>query len=255
MEVTDFMIQGRARKWWKTTYAAMMRDLGRFSWTHFRETFVSLYFPPAFRQAKEMELLHLRQGDMSIDAYQGKFLDLISYAPHLSESSAAKYSHFLKGLNQDIYELVSICDDPTSFEGLVNRCKQAETTIAQRKMFQSSRPQSSLGPRAQSFKKMGTSSSSSGFGSVHHFGRKMQGHCDHCGRKHPSDPCHRISGACFLYGEMGHLQRDCPTRGGSGHSSHASVPQRTPTEPIGSSQLRPRAQGQVFALNQDQTQA
>ncbi|XP_073026627.1 uncharacterized protein [Primulina eburnea] len=54
---------------------------------------------------------------------------------------------------------------------------------------------------------------------------------------------------------MGHLKKNCPQlRGGagSGSGSQTTVQQRMQGQAMGSSNLRPRAQGQVFALNQDQ---
>ncbi|XP_073287620.1 uncharacterized protein [Primulina huaijiensis] len=193
MEVVDFMIQGKARKWWKSVSVILVQQRGWIRWEHFRQAFINHHFPPALRQAKEMELLTIKQGDSSIENYQKRFTDLFPYAPHISENSAAKYSHFLNGLNQEIYDRVSVCDDPTSYEGLVNRCRQAEISIARRKAMQASKSSRSLGPRGQSFKKS-ASSSSSGSGGVHNFGRKKL-QCGHCGGNHQTENCRK---------------RDCP---------------------------------------------
>ncbi|XP_073030721.1 uncharacterized protein [Primulina eburnea] len=198
-----------------------------------------------------MELLTIKQGDSNIEDYQKRFTDLLPYAPHISENSAAKYSHFLNGL--------------------VNRCRQAEISIARRKAMQASKNSSSLGPRGQSFKKS-ASSSSSGSGGVHSFGKKKM-QCGHCGGNHPTENCRRATGACFNCGGFGHMKRDCPnlenqSGGGgsmtgsySGKQSEATVQQKGfPAQ--GScrggmsqgSQQRPRVQGQVFALNQEQAE-
>ncbi|XP_073277668.1 uncharacterized protein [Primulina huaijiensis] len=56
MEVADFMIQGKARKWWKPVSAILVQQHGRIRWEHFRQAFINHHFPPALRQAKEMEL-------------------------------------------------------------------------------------------------------------------------------------------------------------------------------------------------------
>ncbi|XP_073019070.1 uncharacterized protein [Primulina eburnea] len=202
------MIQGKARKWWKFVSVILVQQQGRIRWEHFRQAFINHHFPPALCQAKEMELLTIKQGDSNIEDYQKHFTDLLSYAPHISENYAAKYSHFLNGLNQEIFDRVSLCDDPTSYKGLMNRCRQAEISIARRKAMQASKISSSLGPMSQSFKKS-VSSSSSSSGGVHSFGsKKLQ--CGHCGGNHPMENFRRATVACFSCGGFGHMKRDCP---------------------------------------------
>ncbi|XP_075494831.1 uncharacterized protein LOC142532408 [Primulina tabacum] len=205
MEVTDLMIQGKSRKLWKPVYAIVQQH-GRIRWEHFRQALINHHFLPALRQAKEMELLTIKQGDSSIEDYQKRSMDLLPHAPHISENSAAKYYNFLNGLNQEIFYRVSVSDDPTSYEGLVNRCRQAETSIARRKAMQVSKSSSSLGPRGQSFKKS-VPSSSSDSGGVHSFGRKS---CNVATAEAITRNCRRATCACFNCGGFGHMKRDCP---------------------------------------------
>ncbi|XP_073309102.1 uncharacterized protein [Primulina huaijiensis] len=137
--------------------------------------------------------------------------------------------------------------------------------------MQASKSSSSLGPRSQSFKKS-ASSSSSGSGGGYNFGRKKL-QCGHCGGNHQTENCRKVTGACFNCGGFGHMKRDSPNLknqsigGGfmegsySGKQSEATVQQKGfPAQ--GSrrggisqgSQQRPRVQGQVFALNQEQAE-
>ncbi|XP_073118436.1 uncharacterized protein [Henckelia pumila] len=90
-------------------------------------TFIlELHFPPALRQENSLEVLNLKQGSMSIDQYQQQFLDILPVCPHHGTSSETKYDHFLQGLNHEIYDRITVCDDPTSYEGLMNRCHQGK---------------------------------------------------------------------------------------------------------------------------------
>ncbi|XP_073036671.1 uncharacterized protein [Primulina eburnea] len=208
IETLSFLLEGRARKWWRSTSAPIVQSQGRVTWADFRAAFMQLYFPPALRQAKTIELLNLKQGSMSVDEYQQKFFELLPFAPHISGSSEAKYDHFLQGLNQEIFDRVTVCDNPTSYDGLVNRCRQAEISLQRGRAILSSRPPSTLGPRSQSFKKSGSSSSGSGSRSsgVFRFGEKKDA-CVHCGKNHPSEQCRSAAGACFQCGEMGISRR------------------------------------------------
>ncbi|XP_073129399.1 uncharacterized protein [Henckelia pumila] len=135
------------------------------------------------RQAKAIELLNLKQGSLSVDEYQQKFIDLLPYCPYIGASFEAKYDHFLQGLNQENFDRVTVRDDSNSYEGLVNRCRQAEISV----------------------------------NCVMHFGKK--GQCAHCGKNHPTDKCHKVAGACFHCGEIGHLKNDCAQARGAGFGS------------------------------------
>ncbi|XP_073153727.1 uncharacterized protein [Henckelia pumila] len=232
MEALDFLVEGRALKWWSSTSAPMIAARGVVTWADFRASFQKLYFPPALGQVKASKLLSLRQGTMNIDEYQQKFFDILSYCPEISSSTDMKYNLFLQGLNPKIHDPVAVGDD-TTYEGLVSRCHQIEDSLKRnRSFFYTSRPASSLGPNTQSFKKQGVSSSFSGSGSggVHHFGKKKgQGQCASCGDKHPTEKCRR-SGSCYRCGELDHMKRDCPKITGgspSGSGSQPSIPQRS----------------------------
>ncbi|XP_073121983.1 uncharacterized protein [Henckelia pumila] len=259
METLDFLIEGRALKWWNSTSAQMIAARGVVTWADFRASFQKLYFPPALRQAKANELLSLRQGTMNIDEYQQKFFDLLSYCPEISSSTDMKYNVFLQGINPEIHDRVAVSDD-TTYKGLVSRFHQAEDSLKRnRTFFPSSRTVSSLGPNTQYFKKQGVSYSSfgSGSGGMHHFGKKKgQGQCASCGARHPTEKCRR-SGACYRCREMGHMKRDCSqiTEGSaSGYGSQPSISQRSQGQSVGSTNQRPCVSGQVFALSQDQIQ-
>ncbi|XP_073120715.1 uncharacterized protein [Henckelia pumila] len=221
METLDFLVEGRARKWWDSTYAPFIAARGVDTWDEFRTAFHKMYFPPALQQMKTSELLGLRQGSMSIEEYQLKFFELLPYCPQIFDSMGAKYNLFLQVLNPEIHDRVVVGDDMT-YEGLVSRCHQEEDSICRNRSFYSSRPASSLGPRAQSFKKS-SSTSSSGSGEVMHFGRKNQGPCKHCGGNHPANRCRK-----------------------------ALVQQKTQGQSTGGSNLKPRTSSQVFALRHDQ---
>ncbi|XP_073137102.1 uncharacterized protein [Henckelia pumila] len=116
METLEFLVEGRARKWWNYASPPFISAQGVATWEEFRTVFHKLYFLPALRQAKTREFLGLRQGSMSIDKYQLKFFELLPYCPQISDSEA-KYNLFLQGLNLEIHDRVAVGDD-MAYEGL-----------------------------------------------------------------------------------------------------------------------------------------
>ncbi|XP_073153209.1 uncharacterized protein [Henckelia pumila] len=128
MEGLEFVPDGRACLWWDSKADQARTERGRVTWEDFHQQFQKLYFPPAVRQARSMDFLMLRQGSMTIDEYQQRFIDLLSFSLHINESDASKYDIFLQVLNPDINSQVVVCEDPTSYETLVNRCHQVENS-------------------------------------------------------------------------------------------------------------------------------
>ncbi|XP_073152868.1 uncharacterized protein [Henckelia pumila] len=113
METLGFLVEGRARKWWRSTSAPFVADRGVVTWAEFLTAFEKLYFLPALRQAKASEFLSLRHGTMIIYEYQHKFFEILPYCSHNAASSEAKYDLFLQGLNPEIHQLVAVGSDMT----------------------------------------------------------------------------------------------------------------------------------------------
>ncbi|XP_073119895.1 uncharacterized protein [Henckelia pumila] len=124
METLKFLVEGSARKWWRSTSAPIIAARGVVSWADFRLAFHKLYFSPALRRAKASVLLSLRQGLMSIDEYQHKFFELLPYCPQISDITEEKYNLYLQGLNPGIHDRVAVGDGMT-YKGLVSRFRQA----------------------------------------------------------------------------------------------------------------------------------
>ena len=61
------------------------------------------------REAKVLEFINLRQGNMKVKEYSLKFTQLTRYAPHVVADSRAKMSKFTLGVN----------------DSMVNECRSA----------------------------------------------------------------------------------------------------------------------------------
>ncbi|XP_073120088.1 uncharacterized protein [Henckelia pumila] len=102
-ETLCFLLEGNVRKWWRSTSTPFIEARGVATWTEFRNSFEKLNFPPSLRQSKASELLSLREGTMTIDEYQQKFIELLPYCSQFDSSSEVNYDMFLQGLNPEIY--------------------------------------------------------------------------------------------------------------------------------------------------------
>ncbi|XP_073133590.1 uncharacterized protein [Henckelia pumila] len=86
METLGFLLEGNARKSWITVSTSIIAAREVATWAEFRAAFEKLYFP---LHLKAIELLSLRQGMMTINEYQQKFIELLPYCSQFSGSSTA----------------------------------------------------------------------------------------------------------------------------------------------------------------------
>lgn len=59
MEAVSLLLEGRDLKCWKSTSAPILHENSRVTWAYFHSAFMKLYFPPALRQEKTIEILNL----------------------------------------------------------------------------------------------------------------------------------------------------------------------------------------------------
>ncbi|GFZ19571.1 hypothetical protein Acr_28g0002760 [Actinidia rufa] len=74
-----FMFEGAALIWWQLKKPLEPLWL----WPRFLEVFNEEYFPEMVRDQKIQEFLNLKQGNMIVVVYNGKFMELSRYAPHI----------------------------------------------------------------------------------------------------------------------------------------------------------------------------
>lgn len=148
MKVVSFLVKGRARKWWEFVSLPIIQERNRVTWANLCLDFMKI---------------------ISIE-----IIWVVAFAPHINANSEAKLDHCFQALNQEIIDRVTVCDDPTSYERLVNRRRQAEVSLNCDIFIQSSRTIGTPGLRAQSFKK--SASSSSRYGEVFKFVRHCTRH-------------------------------------------------------------------------------
>ncbi|XP_072072084.1 uncharacterized protein [Arachis hypogaea] len=111
VEFGTYQLQGEAQYWWQGTRRILQPDGAAIPWEVFRTEFYKKYFPNSARNAKELELMQLKQGQMTIAEYTSKFEELCHFsricqgAPEdFAEWKCIKYEG---GLRSDILSFVA----------------------------------------------------------------------------------------------------------------------------------------------------
>ncbi|XP_057755206.1 uncharacterized protein LOC130974369 [Arachis stenosperma] len=80
VEFGTYQLQGEAQHWWQGMRLILQPDGVVISWELFREEFYKKYFSSSARNAKEPELLQLKQGQMTITEYSSRFEELCRFS-------------------------------------------------------------------------------------------------------------------------------------------------------------------------------
>ncbi|KAL4381136.1 hypothetical protein AHAS_Ahas04G0103300 [Arachis hypogaea] len=176
-------------------------------------------------EAKEMELMQLKQGSISVAEYTNKFEELCRFS-RVCQGDPETYERWrcIK-YHRGLKDPLEIC----VFSDLVNKARVVEEyakTVAASKDTHGGSSSWGCGkyfhPRGQSFKRGGYApQGQEGFkrNNQNQFQyAKRRGNqskrspdlaCDRCGCFHPYDSCKIGLGGCFKRGLPGHIARDC----------------------------------------------
>ncbi|XP_057734232.1 uncharacterized protein LOC130949569 [Arachis stenosperma] len=156
------MLEGEAEYWWQGIQQLLQQNEGDIPWDSFREEFYKKYFPRAARDAKEMELILLKQGDMTIAEYARKFTDLCCFSKicqgNLADFEEWKCLKFEGGLREELINFVVLLEI-RNFAELVNKNKLVEECSKKVAIARANRKEASrrdfihdLAPEGRNFK-------------------------------------------------------------------------------------------------------
>ncbi|XP_016199825.1 uncharacterized protein LOC107640837 [Arachis ipaensis] len=200
VEFETYQLQGEAQHWWQGVRCILQPDGVVISWELFREEFYKKYFPSSPRNAKELELLQLKQGQMTITEYTSRFEELCRFsricqgAPEdFAEWKCIKYEG---GLRSDIQSFLAPMEIRVISE-LVNKSRIAEECVRNAAVAKNDNREShqrdhhqNLAPRSQEFKRTEN--------------------------YRPNRQHKNKQGLCYRCGSPRHLVKDCPNpRGGN----------------------------------------
>ncbi|XP_057719822.1 uncharacterized protein LOC130934253 [Arachis stenosperma] len=208
------------------------------------DEFYKKYFPRAARDAKEMELLQLKQGDMTIAEYARKFDDLCCFSK-ICQGNPADFEEwkclkFEGGLREELMNSV-VPLEIRNFAELVNKSKLVEECSKKLAIARASRREDlqrdfvqNLAPQGRNFKAIGqfqhwngnhravsllTCNNGSDNNRDIRQGHESQPHqaqngviCPTCGKNHGSRLCRVRTGLCYYCNKEGHRARNCRKR-------------------------------------------
>ncbi|XP_016165012.1 uncharacterized protein LOC107607594 [Arachis ipaensis] len=174
VEIVTYMLEGDAQNWWHELCHTLQLELTDVSWSIFKTEFYGKYFLHALRTAKELDLMQLKQKDMSVADYTCEFDNLCRFSKACQGNSADyeewKCAQYEKGLRRNIFNYV-YPQKLMNFTELVKKSQFAEDYSLKWAMLQE------------------------GYGETT-----------------PDEPHRAELGVCYKCGMPGHIVQDCPHR-------------------------------------------
>ena len=225
VEFGTYKLEGDALFWWHGVYGRLSPGEEVITWETFRTKFYKKYLPGSAQVTREVELLHQKQGSMSVAEYTSQFEDIYRFSKGCTEEwKCRKYEG---GLREEIYVVVRAME-PDTYAEVVNKAQLVERsneklTVAGGSCRDpySANQERNLAPRGQDFKRVGKSQQT--------HGAQIDLPCPRCHRRHPDTPCRAGMNVCFTCGAPGHVKKDCRS-GVSQPNSGFQQPQKSQTD-------------------------
>jgi len=96
------LFTGEALWWWQSKKELLTQELGHgvvVTWTRFKQEYYDRFFPRAQQQMRVKEFQNLVQGNLTVEQYFAKFMELARFALNLIPDKESKTERFLDGLH------------------------------------------------------------------------------------------------------------------------------------------------------------
>ena len=107
VRMATFVLTENADHWWSSAKRTFFKDrkVEEISWEEFLKVFDGKYFPSHIRKEKMREFLGLRQGNMTVQEYDNKFVELERFTTKM-EDDGERMEKFIYGLRAGLREKV-----------------------------------------------------------------------------------------------------------------------------------------------------
>ncbi|PWA95822.1 zinc finger, CCHC-type, Retrotransposon gag domain protein [Artemisia annua] len=227
-----YKFEGDALNWWKSYKAAKGDDfMNTLTWAGFREIFLLHYFPLSEQEKFEREYHNIHQYETETStAFMKRFLRLAGFMGAKAVANAVRNAEILKerakqGVKRN-YEGEPVRSGQSSGQRGSN-AKRGDRRgddyrgygRQEQGSYRSGRDYQHRGHQQRDRQDRGRQDSP-GSGSYGQRGYDRPEECKTCGKRHPGQ-CNRVTGACFICNQVGHMARDCPKSQAKDHSKKA----------------------------------
>jgi hypothetical protein len=119
--IAMYQLKGKSSMWWDQLVQVHHVREKDITWKEFKRYFERKYLTKRYYDRKMKEFFKLKMGNMTIDEYERRFLELLKYVPFIKDE-AVKIQRYLSGLSPPIGDKIQY-DDPNTMEETIRRVK------------------------------------------------------------------------------------------------------------------------------------
>ena len=110
VQIAIFNLNGKTSIWWEDLRNVKGIHEKDLSWKQFEKYFKNKYLPENYFDGNTKEFYELKLGQLTIDEYINKFLELMRYVPYIKDVKV-KMQRFISGLPQSYQDIIEF-DEP-----------------------------------------------------------------------------------------------------------------------------------------------
>ncbi|CAH9124468.1 unnamed protein product [Cuscuta epithymum] len=217
VNIAVYYLHQEADHWWAATGPALLEQPG-FDWEDFIVALRDRFYPDHVKEANYDEFVNFKQGDLTVQEYHTRFVQLARFAKDLVSTEASMTRRFVNGLNYGAQKFVTVAEPRNLNEAyrkagkyyLVHQ-KEREAQKRDRKnaeMEQQQKKARTDRPEQRQNNQGGRTIHGHGQGRIQPTQTRYY-KCKLCPNNHPGKDCAGNAVKCYNCNRMGHRAYEC----------------------------------------------